>query len=58
MYFLRNYEFNEKLLGLEISKQFNITEKDALEKIEYVIEKYPSLKKSRNVLKNSTPLSL
>jgi hypothetical protein len=51
MYFLRNYEFNEKLLSLEISKQFNITEGQALEKITYVIDKYPTLKKSRNILK-------
>jgi len=51
MYFLRNYEFNERLLVLEISKQFNITDKQALEKINFVIEKYPTLKKSRNVLK-------
>jgi hypothetical protein len=51
VYFLRNYEFNEKLLSLEISKQFNITDKQAVDKISYVIEKYPSLKKSRNVLK-------
>lgn len=51
IYFLRNYEFNEKLLSLEISKQFNITDRQALDKINYVIEKYPSLKKSRNVLK-------
>ena len=51
VYFLKNYEFNEKLLILEISKQFNITEKDASEKITNVIDKYPRLKKSRNVLK-------
>jgi hypothetical protein len=51
MYFLRNYEFNERLLAGEISKQFNITEKQALDKINFVIEKYPNLKKSRNILK-------
>ena len=51
LYFLRNYEFNEKLLILEISKQFNITEKQASEKIAEVIEKYPNIKKSRNVQK-------
>jgi len=51
IYFLRNYEFNERLLSLEISKQFNITEKQAIENITHVIEKYPNLKKSRNILK-------
>ena len=51
LYFLRNYEVNEKLLVLEIAKQFNITEKIANEKINNVINKYPNLKKSRNVLK-------
>jgi len=51
IYFLRNFEFNERLLSLEISKQFNITEKQSLDKINYVIEKYPNLKKSRNILK-------
>lgn len=51
LYFLRNYEFNEKLLTLEISKQFNITEKQASEKITEVIEKYPNIKKSRNIQK-------
>ena len=51
LYFLKNYEFNEKLLSLEISKQFNITDKQSIEKIYYVIEKTPNLKKSRNILK-------
>ena len=51
LYFLKNYEFNEKLLTIEISKQFNITEKDALNQILYVIDKYPYIKKVRNVLK-------
>ena len=51
VYFMKNYEFNEKLLTIEISKQFNITESQANDKIRYVIEKYPNLKKARNVLK-------
>jgi hypothetical protein len=51
LYFLKNYEFNEKLLSIEISKQFNITEKEALNKILDVIDKYPYIKKVRNVLK-------
>jgi len=51
LYFLRNYEFNEKLLTLEISKQFNIIEKVAYDRIQEVMKKYPNLKKSRNMLK-------
>lgn len=51
LYFLRNYEVNEKMLVLEIAKQFNITEKIANEKINNVVAKYPNLKRSRNVLK-------
>ena len=50
LYFLRNYESNDKLLILEIAKQFNITEKIATDKIKYVVNKYPNLKKSRNIL--------
>ena len=51
IHFLRNYEFIPNLLAVEISKQFNITEKDALEKIEEVVKKHPLLKKSRKILK-------
>ncbi len=51
IHFLRNYEFVPNLLAIEISKQFNITEKIALEKIEDVIKKHPLLKKSRKILK-------
>jgi hypothetical protein len=51
VYFLRNYEYIEKLLVGEISKQFNITEKQALDKIEEVKQRFTSLKKSRKVLK-------
>jgi hypothetical protein len=51
LYFLRNYESNDKLLILEIAKQFNITDKLANEKINNVINKYPNIKKSRNILK-------
>jgi hypothetical protein len=51
IYFLRNYEYIEKLLSAEISKQFNITEKQALEKIQDVKTKFPNLKKSRKFLK-------
>ena len=51
IHFLRNYEFVPKILAIEISKQFNITEKIALEKIDEVIKKHPLLKKSRKILK-------
>lgn len=51
MYFIRNFEFTEKSLANEISKQFNITEEKALEEYERVKQRYPNLKKSRKVLK-------
>lgn len=51
MYFMRNYEYNDTLLGNEISKQFNITEDRAVEEIEKVRSRYPNLKKSRKILK-------
>jgi hypothetical protein len=51
IYFIKNYEYNEKLLSFEISKQFNITENKALELIKLTTEKYPYFKKSRNILK-------
>lgn len=51
LYFLKNYESNEKQLNIEISKLFNINEKQAYDNINRVIQKYPNLKKSRNILK-------
>ena len=51
IHFLRNYEYNQTILSNEISKQFNITEKQALEKIESVRQRYPVLKKTRKILK-------
>jgi hypothetical protein len=51
MYFIRNFEFTEKDLVDELSKQFNITEQKALEEYDRVRSKYPNLKKSRKVLK-------
>ena len=38
-------------LANEISKQFNITAKTALEEIERVRTKHPNIKKSRKILK-------
>jgi hypothetical protein len=51
IYFLRNYEYDEKKLSVELAKQFNITDESALENILQVRAKYPDLKKSRKILK-------
>jgi len=51
LYFLKNYEFNQKLLTEQISKEFNITEEIALNKIINIINKFPKIKKSRKILK-------
>lgn len=51
VYFLRNYEHNDTLLSLEIAKQFNITEKQALDKIKLAMDRFPNLKYSRKILK-------
>ena len=52
IYFMKNYEYTDLSLIKVISKQFNITEKIASEKIENVKNKYPVIKKSRKILKN------
>jgi hypothetical protein len=51
LYFMRNYEYVEQLLIDEIVKQFNISVERAVEEINKVRNKYPNIKKSRNVLK-------
>ena len=51
VFFMRNYEFNDKSLANEISKEFNITEELAMTEIVSVKNKYPYLKKSRKILK-------
>ncbi|QTF49239.1 putative early transcription factor large subunit [Acanthamoeba polyphaga mimivirus] len=51
VFFMRNYEYNDQSLSNEISKEFNITEEQALEEINAVRERYPNIKKSRKVLK-------
>ena len=51
IHFLKNYEFIPNILAKEISNQFNITEKEAYEKILDISKKYPNLKKSRKILK-------
>ena len=48
---MKNYEYTDITLIREISKQFNITDKQSAEKIDAVKLKYPVVKKSRKVLK-------
>jgi hypothetical protein len=51
LHLMRNYDATDKMLVLEISKQFNITEDKAEEEIERVKSRYPNIKKNRRVLK-------
>jgi hypothetical protein len=51
IHFLRNYEFVPHILAGEIAKQFNITEKQAMDRITSVRARYPVLKKTRKILK-------
>jgi hypothetical protein len=52
LYFIRNYDINEKQLIDEIAKQFNITQDIASQEINMVKEKYGnSLKKTKKTLK-------
>lgn len=51
IYFMRNYEYNDSSLTKEISKQFNITDKIASDKIDEVRRKFPIIKRSRKILK-------
>ena len=51
LYFIKNFEFTEKSLIDELSKQFNITEQKAYEEYERVKQKWPNVKKARKVLK-------
>ena len=52
LYFLRNYELNDRELIDEISKQFNITADVAAKELDYVREKYSKvIKKSKKLLK-------
>ncbi len=50
-YFLKNYEYDEKGIVKEISSQYNLTDTVALQKIRETRDKYPYLKKARNILK-------
>lgn len=49
IFFLRNYIFQDTQLASELAKQFNITEYKALEEIQKLRTKYPSIKKSRKI---------
>ena len=52
LYFLRNYELNERELIDEISKQFNITQEQTIKEFDYVKEMYgKAIKKSKKLLK-------
>jgi hypothetical protein len=51
LYFLRNFEFDEKKMIKEISNSFNITEKISEQKIKEIRDKFPYLKKSGRVLR-------
>lgn len=51
LYFMRNYEMNEKKMAVELGKQFNITEEKAMDHILKLTEKYTSIRKSRKILK-------
>jgi len=50
-YFLKNYEYDEKGIIKEIGSQFNLTDEITLAKIRETRDKYPYLKKARNILK-------
>ena len=52
LYFLRNYELNDRELIDEIAKQFNITPDVSAKELDYVREKYIKvIKKSKKILK-------
>jgi hypothetical protein len=51
VFFMRNYEYNDQSLSNEISKEFNITEEQALAEIIAIREKYPNIKPAKKVLR-------
>uniref|UniRef100_A0A6C0EDD6 Early transcription factor VETF large subunit n=1 Tax=viral metagenome TaxID=1070528 RepID=A0A6C0EDD6_9ZZZZ len=52
LYFLKNYELNDRELIDELAKQFNITMDVAAKELDYVREKYQKIiKKSKKILK-------
>jgi sulfur relay (sulfurtransferase) DsrC/TusE family protein len=54
MYFVRNYEYTDKLIIDEISKQFNITLEKAAEHLKNTLQKWPKIRKARHELKKFT----
>jgi len=50
-YFIKNYEYDEKGIVKEIAAQYNLTDAIALQKVRDTRDKYPYLKKTRNILK-------
>jgi hypothetical protein len=53
LYFLRNYELNDRELIDEVAKQFNITQELAAKELDFVREKYMKvIKKSKKLLKH------
>ena len=53
LYFMRNYDFNDKSLSKEISKQFNLTDDKSLYYINKVRSRYPVIRRSRKNIKTS-----
>ena len=51
LYFLRNFEFDEKKMIREISNSFNLIDKVAEQKINEIRDKFPYLKKAGRVLR-------
>jgi hypothetical protein len=51
LYFLRNFEFDEKKMIREISNSFNLTDKVSEQKIKDIRDKFPYLKKAGRVLR-------
>ena len=51
LYFLRNFEFDEKKMIQEISNSFNLTDKVSELKIKEIRDKFPYLKKAGRVLR-------
>ena len=51
IFIMKNYEYTNKKLIEQISREFNLSEQNAIDKIDYVNQKYKHIKKSRKILK-------
>jgi len=51
IYLMKNYDYTEKKLIEQVSKEFNISDKNSKENIDKIKEKFPKLRKSRKILK-------